>query len=137
MSHVAEGAEQVQTAPVGDVTIRVIAMPENTNPAGDIFGGWIISQMDLAAGSVATQRARAKTVTIAMDAVSFHAPVAVGDELTVYTSIGKIGRTSLTINIEAWARPRRDPGLRLVTKGRFVFVAVDENNKPTPVPEQV
>ncbi|NHN90132.1 acyl-CoA thioesterase [Acetobacter conturbans] len=123
--------------PSGKLTIRVIAMPSNTNAAGDVFGGWVMSQMDLAAGSAAGVRARSKTVTVAIDSVSFLAPMAVGDELSVYTDIVKVGRTSMIIQVQAWRRVRQSTERQLVTQGKFVFVAVDENNRPIPIPPEV
>ncbi|MFT8719708.1 acyl-CoA thioesterase [Acetobacter sp.] len=120
--------------PSGELTIRVIAMPSNTNAAGDVFGGWVMSQMDLAAGSAAGIRARSKTVTVAIDGVSFLAPMSVGDELSVYTDVLKVGRTSMTINVQAWRRVRQSTERQLVTHGKFVFVAVDENSRPVAIP---
>lgn len=126
-----------RTQPSGHLTIRVIAMPSNTNAAGDVFGGWVMSQMDLAAGSAAGVRARgAKCATVAIDGVSFLAPMAVGDELSVYTNIVKTGRTSITIEVEAWRRVRQSTETQIVTHGRFVFVALDESNRPTPLPPE-
>lgn len=122
--------------PSGHLTIRVIAMPSNTNAAGDVFGGWVMSQMDLAAGSAAGIRARSKTVTVAIDGVSFLAPMAVGDELSVYTDVLKVGRTSMTINVQAWRRVRQSTERQLVTHGKFVFVAVDENSRPIAIPAE-
>ncbi|MCH4091350.1 acyl-CoA thioesterase [Acetobacter sp.] len=120
--------------PSGELTIRVIAMPSNTNAAGDVFGGWVMSQMDLAAGSAAGMRAGSKTVTVAIDGVSFLAPMAVGDELSVYTDILKVGRTSMTIGVQAWRRVRQSSERQLVTHGKFVFVAVGEDNRPVEIP---
>lgn len=122
--------------PSGNLTIRVIAMPSNTNAAGDVFGGWVMSQMDLAAGSAAGIRSQTKTVTVSIDSVSFLAPMAVGDELSIYTDIVKVGRTSMTVEVQAWRRVRRSSERQLVTHGRFVFVALDENNRPTPIPPE-
>lgn len=122
--------------PSGELTIRVIAMPSNTNAAGDVFGGWVMSQMDLAAGSAAGIRARSKTVTVAIDGVSFLAPMSVGDELSVYTDVLKVGRTSMTINVQAWRRVRQSTERQLVTHGKFVFVAVDENSRPVAIPAE-
>ncbi|MBV1838819.1 acyl-CoA thioesterase [Acetobacter estunensis] len=124
------------TKPSGELTIRVIAMPSNTNAAGDVFGGWVMSQMDLAAGSAANGRAGTKTVTVAIDGVSFLAPMAVGDELSVYTDILKVGRTSMTIQVQAWRRLRHAKDRDLVTQGKFVFVALDENNRPKAIPPE-
>ncbi len=115
-------------------TIRVMAMPADANPYGDIFGGWLMGQMDLAAGSVASRHAQGRAVTIAVDAMKFHAPVLVGDELSVYATLVAVGRTSMTIDVEAWRRPRhRDDACR-VTQARYVFVATDEERRPRAVP---
>ena len=88
-------------------TIRVTAMPADANPYGDIFGGWLMGQMDLAAGSVASRRSGGRAVTIAADAMKFHMPVVVGDEVSVYAELIAVGRTSMTIEVEAWRRARR------------------------------
>jgi acyl-CoA thioesterase YciA len=128
------GSGQKFSKPSGDLTVRVIAMPNNINAAGDVFGGWVMSQMDLAGGSMMSMRSCTKTVTVAIDRVSFLAPMMVGDELSVYTEIVKIGRTSATIAVQAWRRPQRQRCLQLVTHGTFVFVALDDNNRPTPIP---
>ncbi|MDG6094615.1 acyl-CoA thioesterase [Acetobacter sp. AN02] len=111
-------------------------MPSNTNAAGDVFGGWVMSQMDLAAGNIAMRYAGVKCVTVAIDRVSFLAPMVVGDELSIYTELQTVGRTSMTIMVEAWRRVRHTDETQKVTHGKFVFVALDENNRPTPVPDQ-
>jgi acyl-CoA thioesterase YciA len=116
-----------------DPAIRTIAMPENTNPAGDIFGGWIMSQMDLAAGTVASKRAQGRCATVKVDSMVFLTPVKVGDELTVYADVINVGRTSITLQVEAWRRARDGDERKKVTEGIFVFVALDKNNKPRPV----
>ncbi|KQN91713.1 acyl-CoA thioesterase [Sphingomonas sp. Leaf67] len=116
--------------PVGQPALRVTAMPADTNPYGDIFGGWIMSQMDMAAGLVAARHSKGRAVTIAVDAMQFYAPVAVGDEVSVYTDLVKVGRTSMTIEVEAWRRDRFGEAVDRVTQARFVFVAIDEDRKP-------
>ncbi|MBC7987130.1 MAG: acyl-CoA thioesterase [Sphingomonadaceae bacterium] len=113
--------------------IRVTAMPADANAYGDIFGGWLISLMDMGAGLVAARRAKGRAVTIAMDAMQFHAPVAVGDEVSVYAEICKVGRTSMTIAVEAWRRHRHEEEEVRVTEARFTFVAVDEDKRPRAV----
>lgn len=118
----------------GHLTIRVLAMPADTNPAGDISGGWVLAQMDIAAAICAGQRAQARTVTVALDGMSFIRPVKVGDILGVYTKVESIGRTSMVINVEAWVRRSRIGNREKVTMGKFKFVALDENGIPTPVP---
>jgi acyl-CoA thioesterase YciA len=113
--------------------IRTIAMPADTNPAGDIFGGWLMVHMDLAAGSVATRTARGRAATIAVEAMTFHSPVLVGDEVSFYGSVISIGRTSIRIRIQAWRRKREDDAVVKVTEAIFTFVAIDENRRPRPV----
>ncbi|ABK45579.1 thioesterase superfamily protein [Magnetococcus marinus MC-1] len=117
-----------------ELTIRTLAMPADTNPSGDIFGGWVMSQMDLAAGICAGQRARRRVVTVAVDAMSFIQPVRVGDDLCVYTQVVTVGRTSMTIQVEAWARRDRIGERVKVTQAHFKFVALDDEGRPTPIP---
>ena len=120
--------------PAGTLTIRTLAMPADTNPAGDIFGGWVMSQMDIA-GAIAAVEARAgRVVTVAVEAMTFIAPVKVGDILCVYTSVERVGNTSITIAIEAWARRNRLADRVKVTDGRFVYVALDEDGHKRPIP---
>lgn len=119
----------------GRLTTRNIAMPADTNPAGDIFGGWVMSQMDIAAGICASQRAQARVVTVSVDQINFLSPVKVGDILGVYTRVEKVGRSSMTIHVEAWVRRNRINNREKVTEGVFTFVALDEKGKPTPVPK--
>ena len=113
--------------------IRVSAMPADANAYGDIFGGWLIGQMDLAAGLVASRKAKGRAVTIAMDGMQFHAPVFVGDEVSVYAEIVKVGRTSMLIAVEAWRRDRNGEDVQKVTEASFTFVAIDEDRRPRPV----
>lgn len=115
-------------------TIRVTAMPGDANPYGDIFGGWLMGQMDLAAGSAASRHAGGRAVTIAVEGMKFHAPVLVGDEVSVYATLVAVGRTSMTIEVEAWRRARHVEDAYKVTQARFVFVATDENRQPRAVP---
>src|SRR5271168_2388660 len=96
----------LETPPSGDPVIRTIAMPADTNPSGDIFGGWIMSQMDLAAGNAAARISQGRCATVAGEAMSFHNPVRVGDELTVWARMIKRGRSSMTFDVQAWRRPR-------------------------------
>jgi len=114
--------------------IRTIAMPADINPNGDIFGGWLMAQMDLAGGNAAMRRARGRCATVAVDGMVFHQPVFVGDEVSLYADILRIGRTSITIRVEAWRRSRTDKAEQKVTEGTFTFVAIDENRKPRLVP---
>ena len=120
--------------PSGAPTIRVTAMPADANAYGDIFGGWLMSLMDSAAGLAAARRSRGRAVTIAMDGMQFHAPVHVGDEVSVYTQIERVGRTSIAIQVESWARDRHGEESRKVTEARFTFVAIDEDRRPREVP---
>ncbi|KQR80842.1 acyl-CoA thioesterase [Sphingomonas sp. Leaf343] len=115
-------------------TIRVAAMPGDANPYGDIFGGWLMGQMDLAAGSIASRHSGGRAVTIAVDAMKFHAPVLVGDEVSVYATLVAVGNTSMTIEVEAWRRARHVEEACKVTQARFVFVATDEERRPRKVP---
>ncbi len=119
--------------PEGSPTIRVTAMPADANPYGDIFGGWLMGQMDLAAGSVASRHAGGRAVTIACDAMKFHAPVLVGDEVSVYGRLVAVGTTSMTIEVEAWRRARHAEDACKVTQARFIFVATDADRKPRPI----
>jgi len=113
--------------------IRITAMPADANAYGDIFGGWLMSLMDSGAGLIAARRSKGRAVTVAMDGVVFHEPVSVGDEVSVYGEILKIGRSSLTIAVEAWRRHRHEDTSVKVTEATFTFVAVDMNNRPRPV----
>jgi acyl-CoA thioesterase YciA len=115
-------------------SMRLVPLPENTNGAGDIFGGWILAQMDLAAGKTAYFRAKGRVVTIAIDSMKFHKHVSVGDELSIYTDIVKVGNTSLTVKVESWARRKESGQYVKVTEGVFTFVKIDQDRKPMPVP---
>jgi len=122
--------------PRGEPALRVIAMPADTNPAGKIFGGWLLSQMDLAGGTAAHHRARGRVATVAIEAMTFHKPVNVGDEVSCYTAIRRVGRTSLTICIETWTRPSEGGQQIKVTEGVFTYVAVDAEGRPRPLPPE-
>lgn len=119
----------VESEPRGALTIRTLAMPADTNPAGDIFGGWVMSQMDIAGAIAAVEHVQGRVVTVAVDSMSFIAPVKVGDILCVYTAIERIGTTSITVAVEAWARRNRVADRVKVTDGRFVYVALGEDGK--------
>jgi len=116
--------------------IRTIAMPADTNPNGDIFGGWLMSQMDLAAGNVAARRARGRTATVAVEAITFLGPVAVGDEVSLFAKMLKVGRTSMRIEVEAWRRARESEATFKVTEATFTFVAIDDAGRPRAVPTE-
>jgi acyl-CoA thioesterase YciA len=120
--------------PDAAATIRVIAMPADANPAGDIFGGWLMGQMDLAASSVATRRARGRVSTVAVDSMSFLSPVAVGDEVSLYAVLTGEGRTSMKIHVEAWRRARDSEDTRKVTDATFTFVAIGPDRKSRALP---
>ena len=113
--------------------IRTIAMPSDTNPSGDVFGGWLMSQMDLAAGNLAARIARGRCATVAVDGMTFHKAVRVGDEVTVYADLEAIGRTSIKMTVAAYRRARTDEHRDLVTQARFAFVALDDDGRPRPV----
>ena len=119
--------------PKGELVIRTIAMPKDTNPSGDIFGGWLMSQMDLGSGILAGKTAKARVVTVAMEGMSFLQPVWVGDTVDCYAWVERIGRTSMTIPVEVWVQRNRQGKQMRVTHGVFTYVAVDENGKPIPV----
>ena len=120
--------------PISEPALRAIAMPADTNAHGDIFGGWLLCQMDLAGGTVATRRTRGRTVTVAIASMVFHRPVHVGDEVTCYCTIERVGNTSITMKIESWVRRGigDDQGFR-VTEGVFTYVAVDADGRPQSV----
>ena len=123
--------------PRGELTVRTIAMPADTNANGDIFGGWGMSQMDQAGGIAGVNRARGRVVTVAVDGMTFIRPVKVGDVLCVYTRIETVGRTSMKIGIEAWARRFTTQLREKVTEATFTFVAIDDGGRPRAVPDDV
>ena len=120
--------------PHGELTVRLLAMPADTNANGDIFGGWVMSRMDQAGGIAAAERAQGRVVTIAVEAMTFIRPVKVGDVLCVYCAVERVGRTSIKLHIEAWARRFRSHLREKVTDAYFTFVAIDENGRPRVVP---
>lgn len=113
--------------------LRVVAMPRDANPGGDIFGGWTLSQMDLAGGVFAAREAEGRVATVAIDAMKFLRPIAVEDEVSCYCHMVERGDTSLTIKVETWARGRSSPAGEKVTEGVFTFVAIDDQGHPRPV----
>ena len=117
------------------LSTRAIAMPADTNPSGDIFGGWLVAQMDLAGGNVASARTKGRVVTVAIDALVFHKPVFVGDEVSCYAEVIRIGHTSLTLHIESWVRRALQDAVLKVTEGTFTFVSIDKDHKPCAVPK--
>jgi len=126
--------QETQTAPHGELAVRTIAMPADTNANGDIFGGWVMSRMDQAGGIAGVTRTKGRVVTVKVDAMTFIRPVAVGDILSVYTAVESIGRTSMKIHVEAWATRFRTDIEEKVTDATFVFVAVDDDGKPRVIP---
>jgi len=116
--------------------IRTIAMPADTNPSGDIFGGWLMAQMDLAAGNLAARTARGRSATVSVEAIRFLSPVHVGDEVSLYAELTRTGRTSMTIHVEAWRRSRDGDRSEKVTDASFTFVALDQTGRPRPLPGQ-
>ena len=121
--------------PTGELSLRTVAMPADTNPAGDIFGGWIMSLMDLAAGISAGTRAAGRVATAAVSNLSFLQPVKVGDVVCVYTDVIRTGRTSITLGVEAWVLRRGRAGRVKVTAAEFVLVAVNDAGRPRPLPQ--
>jgi len=121
-------------APAGYPAIMTIAMPKDTNPAGDIFGGWLMAQMDLAAGVTGMARAQGRVATVAVDGMSFHQPVLVGDTVGCYATVVHVGRTSFKVRIETWARRGRARDPIKVTEGVFTMVALDDAGRPRPMP---
>ena len=120
--------------PRGELSIRINAMPGDTNANGDIFGGWVLSRMDQAGGVAAVERAQGRVVTVALDAMTFIRPVRVGDVLCVYTEILSVGRTSMKLHVEAWAQRFRTHTMEKVTTAIFTFVAIDDEGRTRPVP---
>jgi len=133
---VAEDVIEERVEERGEPAVRTLAMPADTNPSGDIFGGWVLAQMDLAAGIRASERARGRVVTAAINALAFRRPVKIGDVLELYTTIAKVGRTSITLNIEAWAQRYMTHEKVKVTDASFIMVAVDAASSPRPVPPE-
>jgi acyl-CoA thioesterase YciA len=117
----------------GDLSLRVLAMPADTNPSGHIFGGWVLGQMDIAGGIYASGHTGERTVTVAVDAMKFHKPVHVGDEVSCYSRIVRIGRTSIAVTVETWVRRSRQSAPFHVTEGLFTYVAVDQHGRPIEI----
>ncbi len=121
-------------SPAAQPLVRVMAMPADANPNGDIFGGWLLAQMDLAGGNLAVRRARGRCATVAVDGMVFHEPVYVGDEVSCYGEIVKTGRSSITVRIEAWRRNLAVGEVRKVTQAIFTYVALGEDRRPRSLP---
>ncbi|MEX2468683.1 MAG: acyl-CoA thioesterase [Pseudohongiellaceae bacterium] len=123
------------TEPKGELAMQTIAMPKDTNANGDIFGGWLVSQMDLAAGIMSKRVAQGRSVTVAIKEVNFLLPVTVGSTVTCYASVVRTGRTSMHIAVEVWISAfALHEDLRKAAEGLFVFVAIDDEGKPRPIP---
>lgn len=117
----------------GDLAIRTLAMPADTNPNGDIFGGWVLAQMDLAAGIIAARRAKGRVATVALDGMTFHRPVNVGDVVSCYAKVTRIGNTSMTVEVETYVNRARLGDEVKVTEGHFTMVAIDDEGRPRAV----
>jgi acyl-CoA thioesterase YciA len=129
----AHAAPNMETEPGGDLCIRTLAMPADTNANGDIFGGWLLSQMDLGGGVFASKVAQSRTVTVAIEAMNFRKAVYVGDLVSVYANLVRVGRTSITLHIEAWVLRRREVLSILVTDGNFTYVSIDDQGHPQAI----
>ena len=123
----------MSTEPGGDLCIRTLAMPADTNANGDIFGGWLLSQMDVGGGVFASKVAKSRTVTVAIEAMNFRKPVYVGDLVSVHATLVRVGRTSITVHLEAWVRRRREDHSILATEGNFTYVSIDDQGHPQAV----
>jgi acyl-CoA thioesterase YciA len=123
-------AAPASAAPEGELSIRTLAMPADTNQNGDIFGGWLLSQMDLAGSIYAYKTTQSRNVTVAIEAMTFRKPVYVGDVVSVYATTVRVGRTSITVHVAAWVQRRNELELILVTDGNYTYVAVDDNGHP-------
>ena len=124
-----------ETEPNGDLCTRALAMPADTNQNGDIFGGWLLSQMDLGGGVFAAKTAKSRTVTVAIEAMNFRKPVFVGDLVSVHANLVQVGKTSITVHLEAWVLRRKEMHSILVTDGNFTYVAIDDQGHPQPIPQ--
>src|ERR1700744_2953729 len=133
MTEIQGAGAPLNTEPLGDVCIRTRAMPADTNANGDIFGGWLLSQMDLGGGVFASKIANSRTVTVAIEAMNFRKPVFVGDLVSVHANLVRLGRTSITVHLEAWVLRRREMQSILVTDGNFTYVAIDDHGRPQAV----
>lgn len=125
--------EAIHEKPHGNLVIQVVAMPADTNANGDIFGGWLVSNMDMGAGIAAKRIATSRAVTVAIDGLVFHKPVYVGDTVSCYAHLIKVGHTSMQFQMEVWTLGLEDVSEKKVAEGLFTFVAIDEHGKPRPV----
>ena len=122
-----------ENEPCGDLSIRTLAMPADTNQNGDIFGGWLLSQMDIGGGIFASKIAKSRTVTVAIEAINFRKPVFVGDVVSVHANLARIGKTSITVHLEAWVLRRKEMQSILVTDGNFTYVSIDDQGHPQAI----
>jgi acyl-CoA thioesterase YciA len=120
----------METKPLGELCTRTLAMPADTNQNGDIFGGWLLSQMDIGGGVFASKIAKSRTVTVAIDAMNFRKPVFVGDLVSVHATLVRVGKTSITVHLEAWVMRRKEMQFILVTDGNFTYVSIDDQGRP-------
>ena len=126
-------SDSSEQSPSGELTIRTLAMPKDTNPHGDIFGGWVLSQMDIAGGIYTRKHCGQKTVTVAVDAMEFLLPVLVGDVICCYCRTVKIGNTSMTVDVEVWVSRQFEHDRIKVTEGRLTYVAIDATRRPIKI----
>jgi acyl-CoA thioesterase YciA len=129
-THAVHAAPIAANEPCGDLSIRTLAMPADTNQNGDIFGGWLLSQMDIGGGIFASRVANSRTVTVAIEAMNFRKPVYVGDVVSVHANLVRIGKTSITVRLEAWVMRRKETHSILVTDGNFTYVSIDDQGHP-------
>src|ERR1700758_2569947 len=122
-----------ESEPCGDLCIRTLAMPADTNQNGDIFGGWLLAQMDVGGGVFASKIAKSRTVTVAIEAMNFRKPVFVGDVVSVHANLVRVGKTSITVRLEAWVTRRKETQSILVTDGNFTYVSIDEQGRPQAI----
>jgi len=125
--------QNTEIEPCGDLSIRTLAMPADTNQNGDIFGGWLLSQMDVGGGIYASKIAKSRAVTVAIDAMNFRKPVYIGDVVSVHANTVRLGKTSITVHIEAWVMRRDETHSILVTDGNFTYVAIDDQGRPRAI----
>jgi acyl-CoA thioesterase YciA len=125
----------LNTEPCGDLSIRTLAMPADTNSHGDIFGGWLLSQMDIAGGIFAAKTAKVRPVTVAIEAMHFRKPVFVGDLVSVHANLVRVGKTSITVHLEVWVMRRKEAHSILVTDGNFTYVSIDDQGNPQSIPQ--
>ena len=133
--HAVHAPPIAESQPCGDLSIRTLAMPADTNQNGDIFGGWLLSQMDIGGGIFASRVANSRTVTVAIDAMNFRKPVFVGDVVSVHANLVRVGKTSITVRLEAWVMRRKETNSILVTDGNFTYVSIDDQGHPQAIGE--